>query len=72
MLMRRWIVKALALVCVGVVAGHLMSCQPATDETTAVKLSLLEWNGFERPESPRVYRRLVSLSQATMANSSSC
>ncbi len=48
--MRRWIVKALALVCVGVVAGHLMSCQPATDETGAVKLSLLEWNGFEKPK----------------------
>ena len=55
MLILRWIVKALTLVCVGVVAGHLMSCQPATDETEAVKLSLLEWNGFEKPKYYREY-----------------
>lgn len=49
MLTRR-IVEALALVYVGVVAGLLMSCQPDTEETGAVKLSLLEWNGFEKPK----------------------
>jgi spermidine/putrescine-binding protein len=47
--MRSRIVKALALVCVGVVASLLMSCQPATEESGAVKLSVLEWSGFEKP-----------------------
>jgi len=47
---RRRIVKAVALVCVGVVASLLTSCQPATDETAAVKLSVLEWSGFEKPK----------------------
>ena len=44
------IVRVLVLGCVGVVAGLLMSCQPDTSETGAVKLSLLEWNGFEKPK----------------------
>jgi len=47
---RRAIVKALALVCVGVAAGLLISCQPATEETGAVELSILEWSGFEKPK----------------------
>ena len=45
----RRIVKALALVCVGVVASLLMSCQGADDDNK-VDLSILEWSGFEKPK----------------------
>jgi spermidine/putrescine transport system substrate-binding protein len=44
------IVTGLALICVGVVASLLISCQPATEETGAVQLSILEWSGFEKPK----------------------
>ncbi len=47
---RSAIVKALTLVCVGVAASLLISCQPATEEVRAVKLSILEWSGFEKPK----------------------
>jgi len=40
----------LALAGIGVVAGLLMSCQPAAEETGGVNLSLLEWSGFETPK----------------------
>ncbi len=47
---RRRIVKVLAIVCFGVAASLLISCQPATEETGAAKLSILEWSGFDKPK----------------------
>ena len=47
---QRRAVMAFPLLCVGVAAGLLMSCQPATEESGAVSLSILEWSGFEKPE----------------------
>ena len=44
------IIKVLMLVGIGVAASLLVSCQPATEDTTAARLSLLEWNGFEKPK----------------------
>lgn len=35
---------------VGLVAGLLISCQPADEETGSAKLSLLEWSGYEHPK----------------------
>ncbi len=31
-------------------ASLLMSCQPASEESGSVKLSILEWNGYEKPK----------------------
>jgi spermidine/putrescine-binding protein len=53
MLSRRLIIKALALVSIGVGASLLTSCQVATEETEetgGVNLSLLEWNGYQQAE----------------------
>ena len=50
---RRRIIRAFAMVGVGLAASLLMSCQPATEETGAaggVNLSLLEWSGYENPK----------------------
>ena len=38
------------LVGVGLTASLLISCQPATEETGSVNLSLLEWSGYEKPK----------------------
>ena len=46
MFLRRRIIKALALVGIGVVASLLMSCQRG-DNDNNVDLSLLEWNGYQ-------------------------
>ena len=49
-LTRRQMFRMLVAVGVGLVAGLLISCQPATEETGAVNLSLLEWSGYENPK----------------------
>ena len=46
MLTRHRIIKALALVSIGVVTSLLMSCQKAADDTN---LALLDWNGYQYP-----------------------
>ena len=48
MLTLRRIIKATALVCIGMAVSLLMSCQSATDEGGADSLSVLEWNGYEK------------------------
>jgi len=47
---QRLAAMVLPLLCVGVAAGFLISCQPAAEEAGAVRLSILEWSGFEKPE----------------------
>ena len=46
---RRRIIKALALVGIGVAASLLVSCEGA-DNDNKVDLSLLEWNGYQQAE----------------------
>ena len=48
MLTRRRIIKGSALVCIGLVASVLMSCQG--DDDNRVDLLLLEWNGYQQVE----------------------
>ncbi len=40
----------MARVGIGLVAGLLISCQPADEGTGGAKLSLLEWSGYEHPK----------------------
>ena len=47
MLTRRRIIKALALVGIGVVASLLMSCQADSDR---VDLSIMEWSGYQHAQ----------------------
>ncbi len=39
-----------SLLSLGLLAGLLLSCQPASEGTGAAKLSLLEWNGYQKPK----------------------
>jgi len=49
-LTHRQMSKMLVAVGIGLVASLLISCQPATEETGDVNLSLLEWSGYENPK----------------------
>ncbi len=39
-----------SLLSISLLVGLLISCQPASEEPGAGKLSLLEWNGYEKPK----------------------
>lgn len=47
--------KALAVLCVAVVTSLFTSCQPASEHTGPVALSILEWRGFEKPKCHTEY-----------------